>query len=116
MVEAEKFDEGGPGGAYDDLTSGNSGGQFRSTDVDIEATTDVGGGYDVGWISAGEWLKFTANGPLDGLGEMPLSANATASGSPTPTGVAIVKAPLTPDAYCEPALSTTATRAFAEVP
>jgi hypothetical protein len=29
--------------------------------VDLEATTDTGGGYDVGWVSAGEWLKYTAS-------------------------------------------------------
>lgn len=43
------------GVAYDDATSGNSGGAYRSTDVDIEPTTDTGAGYSVGWTRAGEW-------------------------------------------------------------
>jgi endonuclease/exonuclease/phosphatase family metal-dependent hydrolase len=60
-IEGEKFDEGGEGVAYHDTTAGNSGGQFRSTDVDIEGTTDTGGGYDVGWLPATEWLKFTVS-------------------------------------------------------
>jgi endonuclease/exonuclease/phosphatase family metal-dependent hydrolase len=60
-IEGEKFDDGGEGVAYHDTTAGNSGGQFRSTDVDIEGTTDTGGGYDVGWLPATEWLKFTVN-------------------------------------------------------
>jgi len=41
--------------AYD-TTAGNTGGQFRSDNVDIEATTDAGGGYDVAWTANGEWL------------------------------------------------------------
>ena len=50
-IQAENFDNGGEGVAYHDTTSGNAGGAFRSTDVDIEAAS--GGGYDVGWIDAG---------------------------------------------------------------
>ena len=56
-VEAEQFDNGGEGVAYHDLTGGNSGGVFRSTDVDVESVS--GGGYDVGWVVAGEWLQYT---------------------------------------------------------
>ncbi len=58
-INSEKFDCGGEGVAYHDTTAGNSGGQFRSTDVDIEAASE--GGYDVGWIDAGEWLNYTVN-------------------------------------------------------
>lgn len=58
-IEAEDYDEGGEGVAYHDTTAGNSGGQYRSDDVDIEETTDTGGGYDVGWIEEGEWLQYT---------------------------------------------------------
>jgi hypothetical protein len=57
LINAEKFDNGGDGVAYHDRTAGNAGGQFRSTDVDIEASSE--GGYDVGWIDAGEWLNYT---------------------------------------------------------
>jgi hypothetical protein len=60
-IQAENFDEGGAGVAYVDTTSGNSGGQYRATGVDIEATTDSGGGYDVGWAAGGEWLNYSAN-------------------------------------------------------
>jgi len=59
MIQAENFDNGGPGIAYSDTTSGNAGGAYRSTDVDIEPAS--GGGYDVGWIAAGEWLNYTVN-------------------------------------------------------
>jgi len=58
-VNAEKFDNGGEGVAYHDTTAGNTGGQFRTTDVDIESTSE--GGYDIGWTTPGEWLNYTVN-------------------------------------------------------
>jgi hypothetical protein len=61
VIEAENFDNGGEGVAYHDTTVGNSGGKYRATDVDIETTFDVGGGYNVGWVAASEWLKYTAS-------------------------------------------------------
>ncbi len=59
-IEAEYFDKGGPGVAYFDRTDGNEGGEFRPNEqVGIEVTSDEGGGYNVGWIEDGEWLKYT---------------------------------------------------------
>ena len=54
LIRVSDFDEGGEGLAYHDSTSGNSGGAYRQTDVDLEPSTD--GGVNVGWIAAGEWL------------------------------------------------------------
>ena len=62
---ADNFDNGGEGLAYHDVTAGNSGGQYRNTDVDIEASTL--GGYSLGWISTGEWLAYTVNVKTAGL-------------------------------------------------
>jgi endonuclease/exonuclease/phosphatase family metal-dependent hydrolase len=59
IVEAENFDNGPDGVAYHDTTAGNTGGAYRSTGVDIEASSE--GGYDVGWTAAGEWLNYTVN-------------------------------------------------------
>jgi acid phosphatase len=59
VIEAEQFDNGGEGVAYHDLSPGNSGGWYRSTDVDIEPASS--GGFDVGWVSAEEWLNYTVN-------------------------------------------------------
>jgi hypothetical protein len=43
-------------------TTYNSGGEYRNDGVDIESCGDFpGNGYDVGWINAGEWMKYTAN-------------------------------------------------------
>ena len=45
--------------AYD-TTPANLGGAFRTSEaVDIQGTTDTGGGYNVGWIEANEWLAFS---------------------------------------------------------
>ncbi len=69
--EAENFDKGGEGVAYHDLTLGNSGGQYRtSEDVDIISSTDsAGGGYVIDSFQTGEWLVYTisvqTSGPYD---------------------------------------------------
>lgn len=67
--------------AYSDTTPGNAGGAYRNDDVDIEATTDAGGGYSVGWTVAGEWLSYTINVAAAGSYDFTFrvaSANATA--------------------------------------
>jgi hypothetical protein len=56
-IEAEDYDQGGEGVAYHDESSGNAGGDYRVEDVDIQAAST--GGYNVGWISAGEWMEYT---------------------------------------------------------
>jgi endonuclease/exonuclease/phosphatase family metal-dependent hydrolase len=58
-IQASDFDNGADGVSYHDTTAGNSGGVYRNTGVDLEASS--GGGYDVGWIAAGEWLNYTVN-------------------------------------------------------
>jgi hypothetical protein len=61
---AADFDEGGEGVAYHDLSLSNSGGQYRSTAVDIERCSL--GGYNVGWIGDGEWLTYTVQAATAG--------------------------------------------------
>jgi hypothetical protein len=60
-VQFENYDTGGEGKAYHDTTSGNAGGVYRNSNVDIQTTTDSGGGYNVGWAVEGEWLQYTVN-------------------------------------------------------
>ena len=58
-IEAEKFDVGGEGVAFHETTTTNQGGTtYRTEPVDIEAIT---GGFAVGYIVTGEWLKYTVN-------------------------------------------------------
>jgi beta-glucosidase len=63
LIQAENYDTGGEGVAYYTTTVGNSGGSYRSDDIGIEPTTDTGGGYDVGWLTNGEWLEYTIDPP-----------------------------------------------------
>ncbi|MBK8015262.1 MAG: carbohydrate-binding protein [Betaproteobacteria bacterium] len=57
-IEAENYDLGGEGLAYHDVNANNIGLVYRPTEgVDLEGA--AGGGYDVYWIVAGEWLEYT---------------------------------------------------------
>ena len=69
-VEAENFDNGAAGVAYVDTTAGNTGGQYRTTDVDVTAAQDAGGGYLVGWVNGGEWVNYTVNVTAAGTYDM----------------------------------------------
>jgi uncharacterized protein involved in high-affinity Fe2+ transport len=60
-VQAENYDTGGQGVAYNVTSTNGSGNSYRSDGVDLEATTDTGGGYDLGWTAAGQWFKYTIN-------------------------------------------------------
>jgi subtilisin family serine protease len=66
-LQAEAYKEGGEGLGYHDLTAGNAGGQLRTDNVDIESTADIGGGYDIGYTQAGEWLAYDVNVAATGL-------------------------------------------------
>jgi poly(hydroxyalkanoate) depolymerase family esterase len=81
-IEAENFDSGGEGVAYHELTATNLGGQYRTNEaVDIETTTDTGGGYDVTGTTAGEWLEYTIYVSEPGLYNLALRVAGTTAGS-----------------------------------
>lgn len=58
-IQLEDFDLGGPDLAYNDSDPGNRGGVYREEAVDLQECLDEGGGYNLGWISEGEWLEYT---------------------------------------------------------
>ncbi len=60
-IQVEDFDTGGEGVAYHDAEAANLGGKYRTESVDVQPTTDSGGGYNVGYVKAGEWLEYTIN-------------------------------------------------------
>jgi len=64
-IEFEEFDTGGQDSAYYDEDPGtrvSPAPDFRSDeDVDIEICSDTGGGYNLGWTAAGEWLEYTVD-------------------------------------------------------
>lgn len=63
-IEAENFTCGGQGVAYNDEEAVNQGGAYRPAEgVDLQSTSDTGGGFNVGWIRDGEWLKYKLNVP-----------------------------------------------------
>jgi uncharacterized protein involved in high-affinity Fe2+ transport len=65
-VQAENYDTGGQGVAYNVTAVNGSGNSYRSDGVDLEATTDTGGGDDLGWTAAGQWFKYTINASTAG--------------------------------------------------
>lgn len=59
-IEAEDFDLGGQGVAYNDTEEENLGGMYRESEwVDIKATRDEDGQFQLGWIKEGEWTEYT---------------------------------------------------------
>src|SRR5439155_8728241 len=55
------------------------GGQYRQTDVDIETTSDTGGGYSLGYVASGEWLKYSVS--VAATGNYTLEARVASPGS-----------------------------------
>ena len=86
-IQAEAYRNGGQGVGYNDLTpTNNQGGQLRPADgVDIETTGDAGGGYNVGWIQAGEWLAYDVNVASTGAYNLTARLAANAAGARTMT-------------------------------
>jgi hypothetical protein len=79
-IEAENYDNGGQGVAYNDSDPTNNGGQYRPTEgVDIEVCGE--GGYDVGWTAAGEWINYTVNVNTAGAYTLQARVSAPNSGS-----------------------------------
>ena len=60
-IQAENYDIGGEGVAYHDTTAGNSGGAYRSNNVDIIKTSDSSGSYNLKSVRAGEWLAYSVS-------------------------------------------------------
>ena len=79
-IQAENFDNGGEGVAYHDAAAVNHGGRYRNTGVDIEKTRDAGGGYDLAWTRAGEWLEYTVDVARSGDFDLGFRVASLASG------------------------------------
>ena len=57
-IQAEDYDVGGQGFTYNDSTPQNIGGAYRPAEaVDLQPTTDTGGGHNIGWVTPGEWTR-----------------------------------------------------------
>jgi beta-glucanase (GH16 family) len=60
-AQAENYDTGGEGVGYHVTSTNGSANNYRSDGVDLEVTTDTGGGYDIGWTASGQWFRYTVN-------------------------------------------------------
>ena len=60
-VQAENYDTGGQGAAYNVTSVNGTGNSYRSDGVDLETTSDTGGGYNLGWTGSGQWFRYTVN-------------------------------------------------------
>jgi beta-glucosidase len=66
-VQAANYDTGGQGVAYNVTATNGTVTSYRSDAIDLETTADTldttvpGGAYDIGWITPGQWFKYTVN-------------------------------------------------------
>jgi len=66
-IEAEDYDEGGQDVAYHDTSIGNSGGVYRTDDVDIIPKTTASNGHAVTHFKGNEWMKYTFHADSAGV-------------------------------------------------
>lgn len=77
IIDAADYDFGTEGVAYHDTDYKNTGGantvynhgyDYRNDGVDVEVNNDAQGApYYLGWIEAGEWIRYTVNVATSGL-------------------------------------------------
>ncbi len=60
-VLAANYDTGGQGVGYNVTSVNGTANSYRSDGVDLEACTDTGCGYDIGWTTAGQWFNYTVD-------------------------------------------------------
>ena len=60
-IQAENYDTGGQGIGYNANSVNGTDDGYRSDGVNLETTSDTGGGNDVGWSSQGQWLRYTVD-------------------------------------------------------
>ncbi len=60
-VQAENYDTGGQGVGYSVASVNGSGTAYRADGVDLEPTSDTGGGWNLGWTSGGQWQRYTVD-------------------------------------------------------
>ena len=81
-IEAENYDLGGQGVAYNDVDASNNGGAYRPAEgVDLEGTTDAGFGFNVGWTVPGEWIEYQVDVTAGTYDVQVRAASAVAGGT-----------------------------------
>lgn len=96
VIQLEEFDMGGNGLAYNDDSPGSSVTPVVSyrtgEDVDIEACTDAGGGYNIGFATSGEWLEYSVN--VQSAGFYDLDLRVAAEGADRTVSLSIGETPI----------------------
>jgi cytochrome c peroxidase len=77
-VQAEDYDNGGQGVAYNDTTAGNTLALYRSDDVDVGSSCGSGC-YNLNYVAAGEWVEYTVNVAATASYDLKVSAATTAA-------------------------------------
>lgn len=80
-IEIEDYDTGGEGLAFHDASNGNAGNQYRTAageNVDIEICNE--GGFNIGYVVAGEWLEYSVNVIHTGIYSIELRVAAPGGG------------------------------------
>ncbi|MDX2176407.1 MAG: family 16 glycosylhydrolase [Candidatus Sumerlaeia bacterium] len=96
-IEAEHFDLGGQGYAYNDTTGANLGdGERPEESVDLEVTSDPGSSGNLGFVQPGEWVEYSVTVPADGSFT---SSFRTASAAGGGTATLRVRSPLSRAEY-----------------
>jgi hypothetical protein len=80
-VQAENYDTGGQGVGYSVNSVNGTANSYRPDSVDLESTSDTGGGYNVGWTSAGQWFRYTVS--VASAGTYTVSLRVAAPGAVT---------------------------------
>jgi hypothetical protein len=81
-IEAEDYNDNEEGIGYHDSEPANQGGAYRPEEgVDLEACTDEGGGYNVGYIESGEWLEYRIESIQDGNYDIAIRTASNTAGS-----------------------------------
>ena len=79
--QAEYYDLGGPGVAYQELTPQNTGNGIRADEgVDIGVSSDIGGGYQVENMTVREWTEYTVQVNTSGRYRLVARVSATRDG------------------------------------
>ena len=76
-VQAENYDTGGQGVAYNVNSVNGTDTTYRTDAVDLETTSDTGGGDDLAWTGTGQWFKYTLNVATAGTYTLNIRASST---------------------------------------
>ena len=101
-MQAANYDTGGQAVAYNVNSVNGTANSYRSDGVDLETTSDTGGGDDLGWTSAGQWFKYTVNVATAGTYTVSFRVSSP-SACPTPSTCPTPRAPPSPAPSAIPA-------------